>query len=78
MSVTPKDYLKSVANELHKPVKRKFPTRKVFVNRKDQTWAIDLADMSTYRDENDGYTFILTIVDVFTRCGCAGAQVKKR
>lgn len=69
--VSKKEYLTTLAKELHKPVKHKYPTRKVFVNRKDQTWSIDLVDMSTWKEENKGYTFILTIVDVFTRWAAA-------
>src|SRR5690606_25149267 len=49
-----KTYLKDLAKELHKPVRHKFPTRKVYVQRKDQTWSMDLADMSTWKRENDG------------------------
>ena len=66
-----KQYLKDVAKELHKPVRHKFPTRKVFAQHKDQTWSMDLADMSTWKDENDGVTYVLTIVDVFTRWAAA-------
>ena len=62
-----KEYLADLAKELHKPVLHKFKTRKVYVQRKDQTWGMDLADMGTWKEENDGYTFILTIIDVFTR-----------
>lgn len=72
-----KQYLKDLSKELHKPVKHKFPTRKVFVGSKDQTWSMDLADMSVWKKENDGYTYILTIVDVFTRWAAARALKTK-
>src|SRR5690606_11490547 len=62
-----KTYLKDLAKELHKPVRHKFPPRKVYVQRKNQTWSMDLADMSTWKRENDGYTYILTLVDVFNQ-----------
>ena len=75
--VTKKEYLTTLAKELHKPVKHKYPTRKVFVNHKDQTWSIDLVDMGTWKEENAGYTFILTIVDVFTRWAAAVALKSK-
>lgn len=70
-SIDSKQYLKDLSVELHKPVRHKFPTRKVFVNSKDQTWSMDLADMSTWKSENDGYTYILMIIDVFTRWAAA-------
>jgi transposase InsO family protein len=66
-----KTYLKDLAKELHKPVKHKYPTRKVLVGHKDQTWSMDLADMNTWKEENDGYTYILMIIDVFTRWAAA-------
>ena len=72
-----KAYLKNLAKELHKPVRHKFPTRKVFFQGKDQTWCMDLADMSHWKSENDGYTFILTIVDGFTRWAAARALKTK-
>ena len=65
--VTKEQYLKTLAMELHKPVKHKFPTRMVFVAGKDNTWGMDLADMSHWKDENKGTNWILTIIDVFTR-----------
>jgi transposase InsO family protein len=70
-SIDAKQYLKDVAKELHKPIKHKFPTRSVIVGHKDQTWSMDLADMSTWKDSNDGITFILTSVDVYTRWAAA-------
>jgi len=69
--IDPKEYLREVAKELHKPVKHKFPTRMVFVDYKDQTWAMDLADMNTWKAENDGYCFILVVIDVYTRWAAA-------
>ena len=70
-AIDTKTYLKDVAKELHKPIKHKFPTRSVIVNHKDQTWSMDLADMSTWKDSNDGVTYILTSVDVYTRWAAA-------
>ena len=53
LDIDAKAYLKDVAKELHKPIKHKFPTRSVIVDRKDQTWSMDLADMSTWKNDND-------------------------
>ena len=66
-TLEPKVFLKELAKELHKPVRNKFPTRRVFAKAKDATWESDLADKGTWKTENDGYSFILTIIDVFTR-----------
>jgi hypothetical protein len=66
-----KTYLKELADELHKPVRHKYPTRKVFARHMNETWAMDLADMSHWKNENDGYTYILMVIDVFTRWAAA-------
>jgi hypothetical protein len=65
-----KQFLKQLSEEIHKPALKKFPTRKIFVDGKDNTWAMDLADMSTWKAET-GYTYIMTLVDVFTRWAAA-------
>src|SRR5690606_16885412 len=41
--------------------------RKVVVNALDETWGADLADMTKYADDNDGYKYILTVIDIFSR-----------
>ena len=54
---------KQLALEIHKPIKHKFPRRKVMVSGIDHVWASDLVEMPAER----GYKFILTIVDVFSK-----------
>ena len=39
---------KSIAEELHKPIKRKFKKRRVLVNGIDRIWAADLVDMQAF------------------------------
>ena len=58
-----------LAEELHKPVKRKFNKRRVLVNGIDKIWAADLADMKAFEDYNDGYTFLLLVIDIFSKYG---------
>ena len=36
-----------LANELHKPVIKKFEKRKVYSQFKDNIWGVDLADMQS-------------------------------
>lgn len=52
---------------LHKPIKRKFSRNKVVVTGIDDTWQMDLVDMSMFQKENNKITFILTIIDVFSK-----------
>ena len=58
-----------LAEELHKPVKRKFRKRRVLVNGIDKIWAADLADMRALSKENEGYKFLLLVIDTFSKYG---------
>ena len=35
----------------------------------DKIWAADLADMTAFKDYNDGYTFLLLVIDTFSKYG---------
>ena len=52
---------------LHKPVRRRFKRRCVVVGGPNQQWQADLVDMSRLKKVNDGTTFILTVIDVFSK-----------
>ena len=41
-----------LANELHKPITRKFMKKKVYSSFKDFIWRIDLADMQLRNKQN--------------------------
>jgi hypothetical protein len=58
---------KTFAQELHKRAIKKYPRRKVTVFRPDEIWAVDLASMESLAESNDGYKWILCIVDVFSK-----------
>ena len=58
-----------LAEELHKPVKRKFNKRRVLVNGIDKIWAADLADMKVLSEDNDGVNFLLLVIDIFSKYG---------
>ena len=53
------------AYTLHKPIKHRFPTRRVLVNGIDDQWQADLVDMRNLKDQ--GYCYILTVIDVFSK-----------
>ena len=40
-----------LADELHKPVKRKFQRRQVLVNEIDDVWAADLVELQEWKNE---------------------------
>ena len=43
-----------LANELHKPIVRKFKKRKVYSYFRDNIWGVDLADMQSLSEYNKG------------------------
>ena len=59
----------TLAEELHRPIKRKFKKRRVIVNGIDKIWAADLADLSALSKENGGYRFLLLVIDTFSKYG---------
>ena len=56
-----------LANELHKPIIRKFEKRKVYSTFKDNTWGADLADMQLLSKYNKGIRFLLCVIDIFSK-----------
>ena len=60
---------KDQAEELHKPIKRKFKKRRVLVNGIDKIWAADLVDMQVFSKFNRGVKYLLAVIDVFSKYG---------
>ena len=52
---------------LHKPLRRKFKRLKVIVTGLRDQYEADLADMQKLKRHNDEYTFLLVVIDVFSR-----------
>jgi hypothetical protein len=52
-------------------VKKIFKRNKIYVHGIDDTWQIDLIDMIKHKDLNNGYAYILTCIDVFSKYGWA-------
>src|SRR5271168_3694715 len=50
-----------------KPARKKFERRKIFIYRIDEQWQADLVDMQLYSKENEGYNYMLTVIDCFSR-----------
>ena len=55
------------AYTLHKPARRHFRRRRVIVGGPRQQWQADLVDLSNLKNDNDGMTFLLTVIDVFSK-----------
>ena len=56
-----------LANELHKPIIRKFNKRKVYSSFKDNIWDADLADMQLLSKFNKGIKHLLCVIDLFSK-----------
>ena len=59
----------SMANELHKPVRKKFLKRFVFVRHVDDIWGADLVELPTLSKKNSGFRYILMVIDIFSKFG---------
>ena len=56
-----------LANELHKPIIRKFEKRKMYGSYKDNIWSCDLADMQLISKYNKNIRYLLCAIDVFSK-----------
>ena len=56
-----------LADELHKPIIRKFNKRKVYSQFKDNIWGVDLADMQSLSRKNKGMKYLLCVIDLFSK-----------
>ena len=56
-----------LADELHKPVIKKFEKRKVYSQFKDNIWGVDLADMQSLSRKNKGIKYPLCAIDLFSK-----------
>ena len=56
-----------LAEELHKPIIKKFEKRKVHTAFKDNIWGTDLADMQLLSKYNKGIRFLLCVIDIFSK-----------
>lgn len=57
----------TIAEELHKPARKNYPRRNVIMRGIDETWQADLVDMTAYAQHNNGYKYLLTIIDIFSK-----------
>ena len=52
---------------LHMPARKHFARNRTFVSGIDKQWQADLADMQAISKDNDGFRYILTCIDVFSK-----------
>ena len=56
-----------LANELHKPIIKKFKKRKVYSSFRDNIWGVDLADMQALSKYSKGIKYLSCAIDIFSK-----------
>jgi hypothetical protein len=61
--------MEQIAKEVHKPTMKPRQYRKVLVYFPNDVWSADIVEMNSegMEEQNDGYKYILVVIDVFTR-----------
>ena len=52
---------------MHNPVRKRFPRNPYTVTNVDDVWEMDLADLSTLSKYNEKYSYLLNVIDIFSR-----------
>ena len=55
------------ADELHKPIIKKFKKRRVYSAFKDKIWGANLADMQLISKSNKGFRFLLYVINIYSK-----------
>jgi len=63
---------------LHRQARKKYPTRQYITHDLDEQWQADLAEVILIADKNQGYRYILTVIDLFSRYAWARPLKSKR
>ena len=58
---------KELAEELHKPIIRKFKKRKVQSPFIDNIWGAYLADVKLISKRNKGFRFLICVIDIYSK-----------
>ena len=72
-TLTKKSSIKSIpqneqsADELHKPIIKKFKKRRVYSAFKDKIWGANLADMQLISKSNKGFRFLLYVINIYSK-----------
>ena len=65
------------AYTLHQQARKKYPTRPYVIHDIDEQWQADLAEVGLIADFNEGYRYILTVIDIFSRYAWARSLKSK-
>jgi Integrase core domain len=67
----------SIVHELHAPARKNYNRRKTVILGLNDLWQADLIDMNAYAKQNQGFNFILVVVDVFSK-KCYATPVRQK
>ena len=56
---------------LHKPARRRYSRNKIIVSGIDEQFQADLVDLQSLQEHNDGFKYLLTCIDVFSKMAWA-------
>ena len=71
------DWSQQLAEELHKPITRKFTKRTVISNSVDEIWTADLVEMQKFSKWNKGIKYLLIVIEVSKYGWIEGLNLKK-
>lgn len=52
---------------LHRKARKRFPRNRILVNEIDEQWEIDLADLPSLTQQNEGYRYLFCCIDVLSK-----------
>ena len=56
-----------MAEELHKPIIKKFKKRRIYFSFKNNIWSAYLADIQIVSKFNKGTRFLICVIDIFSK-----------
>jgi hypothetical protein len=62
---------------IHKPSRKHYKTQRTYVDGLAQQIQMDLVDMSKFSYKNKGNRWILTVIEVLSRCAFAAKKYRK-
>ena len=63
---------------LHRPARKKIKRNKTIAFYIDEHWQMDLCDMRAIKQYNDNMTFLLTVIDIFSKMAFVKVVLDKR
>src|SRR5258705_1246474 len=63
---------------LHKPARKNFRRNRIVVTTIDEQWQADLVDLQSLKKYNDGYAYLLTVIDCFSKYAWVAPMKSKK